>query len=994
MNIFKNLFYLAIIFFCSVSIFGQDKYELFAVQPSDQVVNVKIADLNSDQVSDIIGMDISSGGAGVRLGYFEYSTTDLDELSAFNFLIALDFAEYTDYDVIDVDDDADMDIVAFNGNAGSLVLLENDGFANFSEQIILSDLGTTKIFEFTDFNNDGIVDLLLGHVGLNDPEYVVHELFLQENDGTFNSVSQYDFEMLEDDLMYLRDFNGDGFTDVFVGRTNGLSWYTNANGLFDLQQEQVIDEKDGTVFQIELQNMDEDTDEELVVYRYLSDVSDEPYPLELIDPTWGGGGQVDWSHHLITASWGNGLNTSFQFEDQDGDGISNLWLLELNSLVKLLNEPNSLSFSKTDYFQFSNNSNGTSIFAFFSNDFNLDGRTDFLLHTTASLRSFTTARNIGEAFFDFGTPVLDVPQTYHILVDTNDDGLQDILTHISGSNPTQLGVMIQGAPLEFEEAMDLFQVEDYPTFLKLETSNANLTEVIVRSEDSIYHAKFDNLGGYELNAISSSSSHLLSADIDGDGDLDLLKFHITNQFTNKLFPILNESGSFVDLNSSWGEWLPLHSENSDPIFIGDFNGDGIDDVGAVLVTTDAANTPIELHLLLSANGVFGSVSTTISVSSPNDFKNIRAVDFDQDGHEDVIYAKRSENDTRLNWIKNCGGSEFELPKEIFKSKFDLIDFIVGDVDLDGDNDLIVHNENGYYWYKNFAFDVFQPEVIWQRLEYSIQQGWEFDYLDIDGNGEKELCVGALEIFRPKKSDLPQPSFEVIPCSLHPIQNTSTGLAYSTEAFMWEFDIGHTTSEIHPLPPFNSSNTFELTLTACVDDQCQSITEEVELSHYAQPFIPTSGDPGVPVSFGVDYIGFTNVTWEFGDGEVSVESDTEKIYNEEGAYEVNLYLTDANIQSCTQVVTQYIIIGDVVSSYQSVRMAPNPFEGTLQLFNEFPFDGEKFFLDSIHGETSVSATLNGSTVEIPTDHLSHGVYVARIYRGDTLVYAGKVVCINR
>ena len=119
-------------------------------------------------------------------------------------------------DFADIDNDGDLD--CFVGNHGALsLMMRNDGNGKFTDITAASGISVNwDVIQtvFRDFNNDGWIDLFL-----TGPD---HELWLNDGDGTFTQASN-PFTSLDIHSCAIGDLNHDGFPDVYAGYASGYN---------------------------------------------------------------------------------------------------------------------------------------------------------------------------------------------------------------------------------------------------------------------------------------------------------------------------------------------------------------------------------------------------------------------------------------------------------------------------------------------------------------------------------------------------------------------------------------------------------------------------------------------------------------------------------------------------------------------------------------------------------------------------------------------------
>ncbi len=262
-----------------------------------------------------------------------------------------------------------------------------------------------------------------------------------------------------------------------------------------------------------------------------------------------------------------------------------------------------------------------------------------------------------------------------------------------------------------------------------------------------------------------------SADIDGDGDLDLLS---ASFFDNKIAWYENEG------NGEMGEQQMISSEafGARDVYADDLDGDGDLDVLSasyqddkiawyendgngnfgpqLIITTDAAaaSSVYTADLdgdgdpdVLSASfgdgkiawyendgsGDFGTEQTIIDELEGARF--VYAADLDGDGDPEVLSASWEEN--VIAWYLNDGAGHFSVPFIISDDLDSAILVYASDFDLDGDLDVLSYSDfdDKIAWYENDGNINFGPQQI-----IGINTGAEGSIypIDLDSDGDSDI----------------------------------------------------------------------------------------------------------------------------------------------------------------------------------------------------------------------------------------------------------------
>ena len=196
-----------------------------------------------------------------------------------------------------------------------------------------------------------------------------------------------------------------------------------------------------------------------------------------------------------------------------------------------------------------------------------------------------------------------------------------------------------------------------------------------------------------------NSMDVESADLDGDGDLDIV---IAKEFSQNYLLFNNGNGVFeVDPDRFLPEFDPggnFSGEDSEDIGLADFDLDG--DIDLLFVSEDSPNHEL---LLNDGTGLF----TFASYQFPGSFANALGIlDLNSDNAPDVIIGNRGQNQVYIN----IGNGNFSDQTNIyFPSNLDHTqDIKFADIDGDQDLDLIEGIElggNNIYLNNNGVFEL-------------------------------------------------------------------------------------------------------------------------------------------------------------------------------------------------------------------------------------------------------------------------------------------------
>ena len=245
---------------------------------------------------------------------------------------------------------------------------------------------------------------------------------------------------------------------------------------------------------------------------------------------------------------------------------------------------------------------------------------------------------------------------------------------------------------------------------------------------------FPIMGGF----IGTENVELIySADIDGDGDLDILTTIVTNDnnvFSNKVIWYKNIDGlGTFGITPKVVVDIPNISSNGLTLYATDIDNDGDADVAYGVRTTGGDNVWYEN---LDGLGSFGEervITTEVDLLRAVDFK-----DMDGDGDKDVLSA--SDGDGKVAWYENLDGIGTFGSQNIISTLFARS---VYGVDLDGDGDLDVlaasNTDDKIVWHENTdGVGTFGSEkVVSENNAFHVYAD------DIDGDGDFDVLSVSL-----------------------------------------------------------------------------------------------------------------------------------------------------------------------------------------------------------------------------------------------------------
>lgn len=223
------------------------------------------------------------------------------------------------------------------------------------------------------------------------------------------------------------------------------------------------------------------------------------------------------------------------------------------------------------------------------------------------------------------------------------------------------------------------------------------------------------------------------ADVDGDGDLDIL---IANEWRPNILLINDGTGRFSNESAAR---LPQVNRDSEDVGFADFDGDG--DVDAVIVTEDDKINELYLN---RGDGTFEDAGDRLPVDATTN--GVVTGDLTGDGAPDILLANNGQN---ILLVNDGTGRFTDGTKDHLPAIEDVTqDMEPGDVDGDGDLDLIVGNEDRNRLLINQGDGRFTDETE-ARLpaREGDEETREADFGDVDGDGDLDVLFANVRFFR-------------------------------------------------------------------------------------------------------------------------------------------------------------------------------------------------------------------------------------------------------
>jgi hypothetical protein len=286
------------------------------------------------------------------------------------------------------------------------------------------------------------------------------------------------------------------------------------------------------------------------------------------------------------------------------------------------------------------------------------------------------------------------------------------------------------APLDDTQALALGDV-DRDGDLDLVAGNLRQQSRLYLNDGS---AHFTDATATRLPAAADPTTSLALGDVDRDGDLDLVVGNLGAQC--RLY--LNDgTGTFTDATAAR---MPAIVRETRALVLGDVDRDG--DLDLVLGN---GLTRGEVESLFLNDGT-GSFTDETQARVPTRFvfptASLALADVDRDGDLDLVVGNDGVGLGRFNRLYLNDGSGRFSDRELVYDYYRTFALAFADVDVDGDQDAFCGDHDHYdKLYLNDGRGQFS-NVSWPRMPATLDRTRSFAVGDVDGDGDPDLVRGS------------------------------------------------------------------------------------------------------------------------------------------------------------------------------------------------------------------------------------------------------------
>ena len=638
-------------------------------------------------------------------------------------------------DMVDFDNDGNVDVlITGRGKQRTNYTKLYKGLGNYKFVEVTTNLPAIErsTIEVFDYNGDGYEDIFLS--GYRSHWGKITRLYRNNRNLSFTEVSM--FSSFQDYYMDAQSFDadGDGDLDLYLKINNNHLLYKNiGNGNF-----QTMGFPISRLYESVIAFGDADGDNDIDFIMAGEDASGFDLVYYYVNNGLGG-----WTQK-VNQPFARGNSGSINFVDYDGDGDNDVTMWGRRSTFNNFEEQHTNDGNGNFTVKSSINTSGTTNLEHVYLDVDLDGDMDQYTVSIGRTSGVFNFLSINDGTGNFtgitsGTPNLD--STAVDFADVDGDNDLDLFMIGDGFNGPESHLFLNTDSGYFETQYDIYSFDGHGGSVESADvdSDGDIDVLISHSEGNVL---FKNNGNTDFSATtnhgigSSASGEGKFADFNNDGHLDYIKANLAG---TELF-INDGTGIFTRHPNLNGPWIEDGS-----IDVGDFDGDGWTDFiisGYAGINLGYITRQYKNELNTSSNDF------TIKATNNPYFGlrrgDVKVGDLDGDNDLDVIIMGERQSGafdytyTRAYYNNGSGTFSFDntLPfTAVSEGGIDL-----GDVDGDGDLDVIISGKendgrSNTSLYENLGNGSYRNK---QRFGGNDFQMGQPAFSDVDQDGDLDL----------------------------------------------------------------------------------------------------------------------------------------------------------------------------------------------------------------------------------------------------------------